>query len=184
MMKAFHQLYFRDFQITPAMKKDILVQYDKTADQLLRLVYSAGQEELNTIPFEGSWTAAQVVSHITQSNQSIVQALNMPAKIAERKPDIRVEELKTIFLDFTTKLKSPDFILPKKDIYNREILITDLEKSIANLKEGSRKVNLSEAILHAAFGDITKLELLHFVVYHTQRHIHQLQHIFQVLENR
>ena len=183
-MKSFCLLYFRDFQIIHTMKKDILVQYDNTADQLLKLVSSAGQEELNTIPFEGSWTAAQVVSHVTKSNQSIVQALNMPAKITNRRPDLRVEELKTIFLDFTTKLKSPDFILPDKDTYNREIIITDLENSVDNLKEESGKVNLSEAILHPAFGDITKLELLHFVVYHTQRHIHQLKHIFQVVENR
>ena len=183
-MKSFCLLYFRDFQITHTMKKDILVQYDDIADQLLKLVSSAGQKELNTIPFEGSWTAAQVVSHVTKSNQSIVQALNMPAKITERRPDLRVEELKTIFLDFTTKLKSPDFILPKKGIYNREIMIADLEKSIDNLKEESGEVNLSEAILHPAFGDITKLELIHFVVYHTQRHIHQLKLILGVLENR
>ncbi len=183
-MRSFRLLYSRDFQITYTMKKDILVQYDNIADQLLRLVSSAGQEELNTIPFEGSWTAAQVVSHVTQSNQSIIQALNMPAKIADRRPDLRVKELKTIFLDFTTKLKSPDFILPKKDIYNREIIITDLEKSVDNLKEESGKVNLSGAILHPAFGDITKLELLHFVVYHTQRHIRQLKNIFEVIENK
>ena len=33
------------------------------------------------------------------------------------------------------------------------------------------------------FGEITKLELLHFVLYHTQRHIHQLKKILAAISN-
>ena len=164
-------------------KEEIIEHINETYERLTNLIISFSQEEINTVPFKDSWTAAQVILHITKSNMSITQALGMKAKIAHRSPDVRVQELKDIFLDFTTKLKSPDFILPEKDVYVKETIFTNLERSIKQLKEESEKVNLSEAIHHSAFGDITKLELLHFVVYHTQRHIYQLKNIFQLVEN-
>ena len=45
-------------------------------------------------------------------------------------------------------------------------------------------MNLSEMISHSLFGEVTKLELLHFVVYHTQRHIHQLKKIFDTTRTK
>jgi uncharacterized damage-inducible protein DinB len=164
-------------------KNEIIARINKTCENLMNLIISFSQEEINITPFENSWTAAQVISHITRSNRSITQALSMEATAAARRPDARVEELKEIFLDFNTKLKSPDFILPDKDIYNKEKLVENLQQSIDQLLAESAKVNLSGAIQHPAFGDITKLELLHFVLYHTLRHIRQLKNIFQLVEN-
>lgn len=153
-------------------------------ESLLHLVDSFSEKGLNAIPFEGSWTAAQVTDHITRSNKSIVQALSLEGKPAGRKPDDRTSELAKIFLDFRTKLKSPDFILPTQDIYQKEPLITAWKSSVEKLKEAAMNASLGDAIEHQAFGKITKLELLYFVVYHTQRHTHQLQRIYELIENR
>lgn len=153
-------------------------------ESLLHLVNSFSEKGFNTIPFEGSWTAAQVTDHITKSNKSIVQALSLEGKPADRKPDERTPELAKIFLDFKTKLKSPDFILPTQDYYQKASLIVALESSIGKLKEATSNASLTDAIEHKAFGEITKLELLYFVIYHTQRHMHQMQHIYEIVENR
>ena len=88
-----------------------------------------------------------------------------------------------MFLDFTMKFNSPEFITPKADSYEKETLITDLTKSIEHLRELRNKINLSEIISLPAFGEITKLELLHFVLYHTQRHIHQLKNILNTVKD-
>jgi hypothetical protein len=154
------------------------------SESLLHLVNSFSEKGLNTIPFEGSWTAAQVIDHVTKSNKSITQALSLEGKPAGREPDERTPELAKIFLDFKTKLKSPDFILPTQDNYQKASLITALKLSIKKLKEVSGNTSLADAIEHKAFGEITKMELLYFVVYHTQRHMHQLQHIYEIVENR
>lgn len=160
------------------------MQYHDTADQFVDLLTSFTQKEINIIPYEGCWTAAQVGAHVIKSNKSIIQAMNMEAHAAERMPDERIQELKDVFLDFTTKLKSPDFIIPEPGMYKKENLLDDLEASIEELKEISKKVSLSGTIDHIAFGDITKLELLHFVVYHTGRHTHQLRKISQLVKSR
>ncbi len=77
-------------------------------------------------------------------------------------------------------MKSPEFILPTQDHYQKENVITNLETSIEQLKEEGNTVNLSETIQHPAFKEITKLELIHFAVYHTERHVHQLKNIFRL----
>ena len=108
----------------------------------------------------------------------------MEAKQAERNPGERVHQLKAMFLDFATKFQSPEFIRPTQDTYQKDTLIARLKRSNELLKEVANKVNLSEIISLPAFGEITKLELLHFVLYHTQRHTHQLKNIIQVTEKK
>ena len=162
------------------MQTDILKALQGTTDELLQLLATFNQSQINAVPFENSWTAAQVAEHLTRSNASVVQFLTVAGKKIDRKPDERVQELKNVFLDLTTKMKSPEFILPTQDHYQKEKVIADLETSIDQLKEASNTVNLSEIIQHPAFKEITKLELIHFAVYHTERHIHQLKNIFRL----
>lgn len=166
------------------MKEEVYAQYENAAAEFMGLISLFDQAEFNTVPFEGSWTAAQVGTHVLKSNRSIIQALNMEAQPADRSPDERVGELKSVFLNFSTMLKSPDFIIPETGNYKKEKLIKDIDESINELKNIGKKVSLSGTISHVAFGDITKLELMHFVVYHTQRHSHQLQKILGFIKNK
>lgn len=157
---------------------------DDTIKDLQHLLHAFSDGGLNVIPFKDSWTAAQVIDHITQSNRSIIQALQLPGKVLDRKADERTPELRKIFLDFSHKLNAPDFILPTQVLYDRMEITTALDVSVLRLKQETQHSILSESIEHIAFGEITKLELLYFVVYHTQRHIHQLKHIFSIVEQK
>ena len=161
---------------------DLITAFDDIASQLLEMVEPLSETSLNTVPFKNSWTAAQLTTHVTKSNSSIAQALNMEGKPAEREPGERVQELKKIFLDLSTKFQSPEFILPAQDTYEKDILVAKFKRSIERLKAAAATVNLSEIINLPIFGEITKLELLHFVLYHTQRHNHQLKNIVGILE--
>ncbi|HEV8081998.1 MAG TPA: DinB family protein [Chitinophagaceae bacterium] len=156
----------------------------QTSSELLELVSSADSADINVIPFKDSWTGAQLASHIIKSNKAITQSLKMEGKSAERDPGERTGELKKMFLNYAVKFQSPAFILPTRDIYQRDILIADLKKSIDELKDAGNSVDLSEIITLPAFGEITKYELLHFVLYHTQRHNHQLRIIFENIQEK
>jgi hypothetical protein len=79
------------------------------------------------------------------------------------------------------KFKSPDFILPTRDYYDKEALLERLSKTYRHLLDIAGEVNLDEIIKHPAFGDITKHELLYFVLYHTQRHLNQAENIAGVI---
>lgn len=135
----------------------IMQLYEEVTGRLLFTVNTFIQEALNQIPFEGSWTPAQVIVHITKSNLSITQVLSLKGKPANRLPDQQVDGLKNIFLNFDTKLKSPEFIIPEPGIYERKNLIGSLKNSISQLQQVQENADLTEEIKHPIFGNITKL---------------------------
>jgi hypothetical protein len=165
-------------------KQELFVSLDETWSVLLKLISSAEPVIINIAPFEDSWTIAQLATHVTKSNKAIDQGLNMEGKPAERNPEEGVPNLKKMFLDFTVKFKSPEFIEPGKGNYIKDAVIESLKKSIEVLQITRDKVGLTDMINLPVFGEITKLELLHFVLYHTQRHNHQLKKILKSLQQK
>lgn len=163
--------------------KQLFTSLDETWSEFFKLVSSADADTINKMPFKDSWTIAQLATHVKKSNNAIIQALQMQGKACERNSDERLEELKKIFLDFTAKYKSPDFIIPDKKEYNKESVVEQLANSIEQLKILRSKTNLQEIINLPVFGEITKFEILYFVLYHTQRHVHQLKNILQTINN-
>ena len=164
--------------------KKLFVTLDKEFSEVINLISSADENKINIIPFDDSWTAGQLVSHITKSNKAIAQALDMEGKQCDRDPGSGVKAIKKIFLDFTAKFKSPEFIIPGDGPYKKDILIGDYRSSCDQIKERRNKVDLTEIISLPAFGEVTKFEILYFVVFHTQRHIRQLKNILKIVNEK
>jgi hypothetical protein len=166
------------------MQNQIINEMDIALSETLQLLALFNEKELNTVPFEGSWTAAQVGQHLFKSEKDIDQLLHAPAQVAERKPDERAAQLKELFLDFSTKMKSPDFILPEEKEYDKTALSGSLQTAKEKVVEAAKKANLTEIAPlpdeHPLVG-VTKLEILHFITYHTLRHNHQLQKIRELV---
>ena len=106
----------------PAEYNTLFEMLDDTTSQLLALISSLDQIELNTIPFKNSWTAAQLAWHVTKSNKGMAQALEMDGVPANRNPAQGAGQLKKTFLDFTVKFNSPEFILPAERSIKRKTL--------------------------------------------------------------
>lgn len=165
-------------------REKLFQQVDEVTSEFFTIVSSFNEKEINTIPFEGSWTAAQVAEHVRKSNNGIAQALQMQGKKDERDPGERIHELKNIFLDFEKKFKSPEFIIPAQTNYDKKDLVERLSRSIDRIKKERESTDLSEVIQLSVLGTISKMELLHFVTYHTQRHIHQLKNISKTIKTK
>ncbi len=163
---------------------ELFTALDEATSELLGLITAVSQQKINITPFKDSWTAAQLAVHVTKSNKAIAQGLNMEGKPAERNIDEGVPNLKKMFLDFDIKYKSPQFIVPEEKNYNKEEVIAAFQQSIERLQKIRDEINLSDIISLPPFGEVTKLELLHFVLYHTKRHVHQLKNIIHVLQSK
>jgi len=156
-----------------------------TADvisELTHLMAAVDEDKVNTIPYEASWTAPQLLRHVTKSINGMTKALHMDAKPAERNPGEKIEGLKKVFLDFSIKLKQPEFIVPEEMIYEKQKSIEGLNKSFNRFKETAETANLYELVEGLPLGPITKLEIIHFVLYHTQRHLFQMKKICEALK--
>jgi uncharacterized protein YndB with AHSA1/START domain len=151
------------------------------AMQVLSFIRSLDEKKLNTVPYKGSWTAAQLVRHLIKSISGVGPLIEKPSKPAERDPAERIFQLKQNFLDITKTMQSPEFIVPEKIHYNKELLISDFEEALEPLIK-LKDVNLNELITGLPLGPITKLEIIHFIFYHLQRHLIQMKRITEALK--
>ncbi len=162
------------------MNTEIISQLEAALNETTMLLAGFNHKELNKIPFKGSWTAGQVGRHLLKSETGVDDLLYAPSGSAERQPDQNAEGLKKMFLDFTTKMESPDFILPEDIEYNGEELIGSLKKTKDRIMVAVKNSDLTEIAPlpdgHPFAGN-TKLEMVHFITYHTMRHNNQIKNI-------
>ena len=169
------------------MAKEILNEMTSTTDKLLQTISAFPAEKFNTIPFEGSWTAAQVSDHILKSVSGIQEMLYTTTKPTSRPPDEKVESIKAIFLDFNIKMKSPDFVLPRNTPIEKEKMLAAWENTKAKITEAIKTLDLSATCTVFELpgsGEFTRSEWVWFAIYHTQRHTHQLKNIYDILINQ
>lgn len=164
------------------MRQELLRDVTSTGDRLQQLLNSFNEEQLNTVPFEGSWTAAQVASHICKAGDcGVLYDTTVPS---DRQPDEKVPAVKSVFLDFDTKMTSPEFIRPDEGYLPKASVLKDIAAIWEKLTTAAGTVNLTEECTSfevPGFGAFTRLEWIQFINIHTQRHIHQLQRIYDTV---
>jgi len=163
-------------------KDELFTAIDEVVSEMIGLASSLDENKLNSVPYEDSWTAGQLMRHVTKSTNGMAKALDMESKPAERDPGERIPQLRSAFLDFSTKMKSPDFIIPEDGPYEKQATIDEMNRRFALFKENAYKANLNELVTGLPLGEITKLEIFHFVLYHTMRHLQQMKKICDALE--
>lgn len=166
------------------MNEKIQQDYDQAIDSFLESMRQIETSVFNKIPFEGSWTAGELAQHVILSAGGFAGMLNGPTKETQGAPDERVAMLKQIFLDFKTKMKSPDFILPESRDYDKDELISKLKKIKKETDDAIGKNDL--ALTFTGFelptmGFLTGIEAVTFVTVHTLRHTHQMKNIAAAL---
>jgi hypothetical protein len=167
------------------MKEQLILDFNETTQELLSTISSFRQEEFNKIPFEGSWTAGQVAEHLFKSESNIPNVLKGNSKITERNPFEKTAIIESVFLDFSKKLQSPEFILPSSDPKNKEDLIKGFEttrKELRNLIETSDLTKTFTDFPFPQIGELTGWEWICFAVSHSKRHIRQLKNIAEKLK--
>jgi hypothetical protein len=161
------------------MEKEISNELSNVTGELVETLSSLTGQQLNTVPFEGSWTAGELGEHLNKS-YGVAELLYGPVRKTERDPAEKVKQIKDVFLNYDIKMKSPDFIVPEKKEYDKDSLLNSLHLSINKIKLGAETLNLDETCTAMALpnlGEMTRTEWIYFVIYHTQRHVHQLKDI-------
>ncbi|SEL01992.1 DinB family protein [Parapedobacter koreensis] len=155
-------------------------------DELLVALSSLDQEELNTVPFKGSWTAGQVGDHLHRS-YDVVECLTGRTETTQRDPGAYIAPLSEQFLNFEIKMQSPDFILPTDEPVEKEQLLNGLKRrtsAILDFAVSGADMTLTCLDFELpTLGTLTRNEWLNFVLVHTMRHNYQLANIMHRLDN-
>ncbi|RYY60610.1 MAG: DinB family protein [Chitinophagaceae bacterium] len=170
--------------VPSSVQSDVSAKITVTSREFLDACRLFTHEEFNKVPFAGSWTPGQVAEHVYKSVSGMPSIMKGNVADTSRDPAAKVAELETIFLDFSTKLKSPDFILPSDKKHDQQEMINALSASFDQIIEIAETEDLSLTCLDFQFpnsGPLTRLELISFAHVHTKRHAHQLSKIKSAL---
>jgi uncharacterized damage-inducible protein DinB len=160
---------------------ELYQEFEAATNAYLDIVAALSQDEINTVPFPGSWTAAQVTEHLCKSDNAMIQALNGPVQPTSRPADEMVNNLRATFLDFSTKLPSPEFIIPAAGTHDKDDLLSFFKAGREQIGKAIKTLDLTATCQLPIFGEPTRLELIAFVIFHTQRHTNQVKHISEKL---
>jgi len=163
------------------MDKNINKEFDETTSELLKTISSFSPDGFNKVPFEGSWTAGQTAEHILKSITGVPDVMMGGTAATERDPAEKEPQIRSIFLDFQTKMKSPDFILPTEEPKEKIELSASLEKTFGKIRDIITNEKLDPTCTDVPFpgmGEFTRYEWVCFAICHTKRHTHQLKNIY------
>jgi hypothetical protein len=163
-------------------KNEILAAIDEALSRMQELMSELDNSRVNRVPYKDSWTAGMLFRHVSKSIHAMSEAMCRNGKPAERDPGEKILKLREAFLDLSGKMKSPDFIVPEDGPYEKQASIEASKNSFVQFRESSVNADLSVLVTGLPLGDITKLEILHFVLYHTLRHTQQMKHICDALK--
>ncbi len=167
------------------MKDTLIREFEETTFDLGKVLSSFTQEEFNKIPFEGSWTAGQVAEHLFKSESNIPRVLIGNSKETATDPFEKTGLIRSIFLDYSKKMKSPEFILPSDEPKNKDYFLQGFERTRKELRNCIDTIDLSKTFIDFTFpqiGQLTGWEWICFGVSHSRRHIRQMKNIAKKLK--
>ncbi|NIJ53891.1 DinB family protein [Dyadobacter arcticus] len=166
---------------------EIVKMLDETTAGFSHTLAQFEPEQVNTVPFEGSWTAGQVVEHILKSETGLPDVLMGKTADTKRAADEKVPMIEGIFLDFSTKLQSPDFIIPSDGPHDQKTLLQAFQKERHEVTKLAATEDLTLTCTSfplPQMGELTRLEWLIFIISHSKRHTHQLQNILKKVNEK
>ncbi|WP_394777095.1 DinB family protein [Flavobacterium sp.] len=164
------------------MKAGLLQEVQNTFAALYKTLSLFDQSEINVIPFEGSWTPGQVTRHIIKATSGFHKVCDINTKKLNGAIDEKIPVLKEIFLNFDVKYNSPESVYPEDREYDKNELVSRLQKIESEILDIAENYDLSLTCLDfeiPGVGNLTIYELINFAIFHTKRHIHQLKVIHE-----
>ena len=170
----------KDTTLQAGVLQQVAADVEATGASFIKTILAINPDDFNRVPFEGSWTAAQVAEHIRLSITGTIAIFNASVTATDRDPGEYINAVKDIFLDFDARYPSAAAILPADKLYRKETLKDELAAIFGELQQNIQVKALTETCLAAqipGIGHLTRLEWAYLAVYHTQRHDHQIKNI-------
>lgn len=151
-----------------------------STDLLIEVLANFSEEDFNRKPSANAWSAGEVAEHLwlveSAVNEKVMQG---PTQQTKRDPCEKIEQIKRTFLDFEKKFSAAltkPTALPK----NKKDMIEKIKSCRKILRDVIGAEGLEQECLgfnHGLFGLMTKVEWVYYNIYHTERHLQQIERI-------
>ncbi|WP_353719483.1 DinB family protein [Dyadobacter sp. 676] len=168
-------------------RRQLLRELDATEHDFYSALASFLPHQVNVVPFEGSWTAGQVAEHILLAESGIPETVLGSTTETDRPVAQYVPVIESIFLDYSARYQSPEFIVPTSGPHDRQQLLEAFKTERAAIRKIAENEDLTLTCTDFEFpqiANLTRWEWLQFVLCHSKRHTRQLQNIFRKVTGR
>lgn len=132
---------------------------------------------------ESTWSILEGLEHIFLINKAVYKVLTTPAKVIESAPvelfgEQKINNLLVINRGF--KVVAPDFSKPTGSFISIDVAKQNLNGINDKIVEHINNNNIKEetiTIKHPMLGEMTKVDWVHFMIAHTNRHILQIEEV-------
>jgi hypothetical protein len=168
------------------LAREIASKLEMTNKELFSIIDTLSDDQFKQHPFTGSWSTAQVIEHLWKADTRVISGLYGKVSDTTRNISQNISKVRDWFLNLSTKLDSPPSIIPSDEPGSRKELMESIRNTREKMMDAATTLDLTMTCHEAppSFVEYTRLELLHFVLYHTQRHIHQLKNIRKHLSEK
>lgn len=159
----------------------LIHEINKTVDNVLEILHTTNDNDLDKKPSEDSWSIGQTIEHIIICGSGIP---DRKTETSSRPMDEKIQVLKDIFLDMNAKSKAAPFLSPRELHHDKKILIDRVNNIRKVLTDTVNQKDLTPLCLDMEFpqvGFLTRYEWVNFILFHTQRHTIQARNIKNLL---
>jgi len=161
---------------------------DNNTRLFLDILDTVPPEKLQLTNEQTAWCIMDLAEHVLIYEQQVVKALQGAAEpVKDRAPDSKVNDISHSFFDFEKRLTvtgDPDTL---EGGYTN---VADFSKTFRQNREDIKAILhkepidwLCKALEHPIFGFMTRMEWVYYLIYHTERHLQQINRIEASLEN-
>ncbi len=163
--------------ITLTEKKHLREALERAFDEFIASFSSFGDDDINRVPFQNSWTPAQVAQHIILATDGVPDRETVGG---DRPFDAYLPKIRPWWEDLNQKFQSPVSLRPDTKSHLKQELLAELhrcrEKDLAIVEEGDLTIICCDMEL-PTIGFLTRYEWLWFIEMHLKRHIFQLKNM-------
>ena len=168
-------------------KTEVRNSLKENTRKVLSVIQEFPETKFNTRPSEQEWSAGEVCEHLIKVETSTVRLCTGKTESCSRDSEEEIPKLKSRLGDRNAKMRVFGPIIPDESPKNKiKVLekLQDIRQRLIGLIEVDELTELVLEFDHPLFGKLTRIEWIYFSIYHTQRHIYQIEEIAaEVSEN-
>ncbi|MFL1673609.1 DinB family protein [Paenibacillus dendritiformis] len=150
----------------------------ETRDELLGILNTLSEEQLNKRKEPNSWNISQVCQHLSKTEELYVMAIKKGLK-STKDSFIENKPLWELLINRSNKIEAPDIAKPGDEIFEVKEIIEQLNHSRERLSEVLNRVEDPSLLsrrhfIHPVFKEMLLIEWVRSLYLHEQRHIKQI----------
>lgn len=166
-------------------KKQVKNDFVESSENLLNILSPVPDKNFNKKPGEDGWTVGMAAEHLIKVESGTLKLFSGPVGPAERDPEEKILTIKGRLLDYNTAMTAYGPIVPNDKIKDKTkalVKMQDIRQKLTGLIEIQNLEELITGFEHPLFGFLTRIEWIYFNIYHSKRHVRQIENILDSIE--